>query len=120
VQTFLLFLSCFVPLTAAALPPPPLQVTANCDAPTYASDFLVCADADLLQLDTLLARLIAQRSGGPSERAAEESDHDWFRRSRMCAFEADHRECLRAAYCARIALLSGGNAPSSCDDQAGD
>jgi uncharacterized protein len=120
VRTFLFLLSCFVPLTAAAVPPPPVQVTSNCDAPIYASDFLVCTDADLMQLDTLLARLIVQRSEGPRERAAHESDHDWFRRSRMCAFEADHRECLRAAYCARIALLSGGNPPSSCGDQAGD
>jgi uncharacterized protein len=120
VRSFLFLLLCFVPLAAAAVPPPPVQVTANCDAPAYASDFLVCADAALRQLDAVLAQVIVQRIGDSSESAARESDHDWFRRSRMCAFEADHRECLRAAYCARIALLSGGNVPSSCDDQAGD
>jgi hypothetical protein len=35
----------------AAVPPPPEQVAANCDAPTYASDMLVCFDADLRVLD---------------------------------------------------------------------
>jgi uncharacterized protein len=109
-----------VPLAAAALPPPPVQVTADCDAPTYASDFLVCADVDLRQLDTVLARLIVQTNGGSRELGAQESDRDWFRRSRMCAFETDHRGCLRAAYCARVALLSAGNAPFSCSNQAGD
>ena len=116
VRTFLLLLSCFVPLTAAAVPPPPVQVTANCDAPTYASDFLVCKDADLMQLDGLLARVIGQRNEGSSELVGRESDQDWLRRSRLCAFEADHRGCLRAAYCARIALLSGGKAPPGCGD----
>ena len=119
-RTFLLLLSCFVPLAAAAVPPPPVQVTANCDAPTYASDFLVCKDVDLMQLDGLLARLIGQRNEGSSELVGRESDQDWFRRSRLCAFEADHRGCLRTAYCALIALLSGGYAPPACDDQAGD
>ncbi len=116
-STAVLLLSCFAPLTAVAVPPPSPQVTAKCDAPTYASDFLVCADADLLRLDDLLARLIAQRREGSGDLGVGESDEDWFRRSRACAFEADHHGCLLAAYCARIALLQGGSphAPAGCD-----
>ena len=62
----------------------------------------------------------AADGGRGSELVGRESDQDWFRRSRLCAFEADHRGCLRTAYCALIALLSGGYAPPACDDQAGD
>jgi len=105
VRTALLLLAFFTPPPAVAVPPPPVQVTANCDAPSYASDFLVCEDAGLRELDSLLARQIAQRNKTAAGSASHESDQDWFRLSRLCAFESDHRGCLLAAYCARITSI---------------
>lgn len=103
---FGLFFFTFVQLSAT--PPPPEQVTANCVEPTYASDMLVCEDAELRSLDGLLAGLINQGEEGAVLRDAQ-GDFDWFQRSRLCAFEADHRDCLMAAYCLRLALLNQQN-----------
>lgn len=97
----------FVLVTSAplleAVPPPPPQVRADCTEPSYASDQLVCADAELLELDRLLGSLIER--GGPVVSDAGD-DEDWFRRSRRCAFDTAHRECLMAAYCLRLAVLA--------------
>jgi uncharacterized protein len=101
------------PLPAAAVPPPPAQVTADCDAPSYASDQLVCADAELRGLDRLLAKRIAERGARENGITGNDGDLEWFRRSRRCAFEADHRDCLRTAYCLRLALVSPFGADSS-------
>jgi uncharacterized protein len=87
---------------AAAIPPPPYQTTADCAAPTYAVDMLVCGDPVLRGLDAQLARLLAT----PGACAAEtETQTDWFRRRSLCAFETDAYRCVEAAYRARIAAL---------------
>jgi len=106
-----------IALPAAAVPPPPEQVTANCVTPTYASDQLVCGDSELLALDTKLAEIIDLRIEVGVSTTACENDQDWFRRSRLCAFEIDHRDCLRSAYCARIELLKNGHdaLPPECN-----
>lgn len=93
------------PVLAAAVPPPPALLTADCDTPSYASDMLVCEDSALLTLDSLLARLITERREPADVSVGGETDEEWFRRSRMCAFQADHRGCLVEAYCARIVVL---------------
>lgn len=97
---------------AYALPPPPVQVTADCAAPTYASDMLVCEDAELRALDDRLAGLTD----------AGVDDAAWFRHSRRCAFEADQRACLTLAYCLRIALLDSGaeSLPGACATEPGE
>ena len=98
---------------AAAIPPPPGQVSANCESPTYASDQLVCNDPELAALDQLLASLVALGMSQTESGAADQSDEDWFQSSRLCAFEADHRACLLKAYCKRISLLNCGT-PAAC------
>lgn len=104
------------PLRAWAVPPPPVQVTADCAAPTYASDQLVCQDSELLELDRVLGGLIASRNATAAGSVTAESDEEWYRRSRMCAFEDDRRDCLLAAYCLRIAWLdrTGAHLPPGC------
>lgn len=97
-------------LSVGAIPPPPDQVSANCLEPTYASDSLVCGDDELRELDHLLLERISTDRGTRSAEAGFESHEDWFRRSRLCAFEAAHSDCLLAAYCWRLALLAGANA----------
>jgi uncharacterized protein len=105
VQKFIFLLTLISPALANAVPPPPAQLTADCEAPTYASDMLVCVDAGLRELDLLLAMRIGQREESVADASGNESDQDWFRRSRLCAFETDHRECLVEAYCLRLALI---------------
>lgn len=94
---------------AGAVPPPPDQSAANCLAPTYASDFLVCADPELLALDrTMVALLSASRSAPPTTALHWfEPQEVWFRRRSLCAFSRRHAACLRAAYSERIDLLTG-------------
>lgn len=99
-------------ISMAATPPPPDQVSANCIAPTYASDLLVCEDDELRELDNLLLARVNTERGAPSMEAGFESHESWFRRSRRCAFEAAHRDCLHAAYCLRLALLAGADSES--------
>jgi uncharacterized protein len=95
----------FFPALASAVPPPPVQLTADCEAPTYASDLLVCEDAGLRELDRALGLRIEEREESETGAGADEGDLDWFRRSRLCAFEPDQRECLVAAYCLRLAFF---------------
>jgi hypothetical protein len=95
------------------VPPPAMQLTADCSHPVYASDQLVCSNAELARLDGDLVRLLAENAA-PSGRWIESQDM-WFRRSRMCAFQADHAACLAAAYRERIGLLraaAGAAAPT--------
>ena len=89
------------------VPPPVAQERADCTQPTYASDMLVCASPELLALDAKMASLlpsegIGSEANGP---ALLESQSDWFKRRSMCAFQARHAECLRAAYDERISVL---------------
>lgn len=91
----------------APVPPPVEQRHADCTQPTYASDILVCASPELLALDARMASLLpsgANRSVANSPELLE-SQSGWFRRRSMCAFQARHGECLRAAYDERISVL---------------
>ena len=108
-RKIILFLSLFSAAHAMAVPPPPIQVTADCATPSYASDMLVCEDAGLRELDKSLAMRIAQRENTVAGPTGNDSDQDWFRRSRLCAFESEHRECLVTAYCLRLALIDRGD-----------
>jgi uncharacterized protein len=91
----------------AAVPPPVDQQTADCAASTYASDVLVCGDAELRHSDGRLAGLVATAAqAGVADRGALlESATDWFRRRSLCAFSTEHRRCLAAAYRERTAVL---------------
>jgi uncharacterized protein len=111
-----------------ATPPPPAQVAADCDAPTYASDLLVCRDAALRALDRRLRDAWdgAQPHLQTASTGLVEGQDAWFRRRSLCAFSARHAACLRAAYAERIAVLqalrsvaagpSGAAARVACPD----
>lgn len=88
----------------AAAPPPMPQQSANCDRPTYASDQLVCVDAQLRAMDDQYRSLLGQQ-GVLASAAVWEEDLLWFRRRSRCAFEAEHRACLVQAYSDRIATV---------------
>jgi hypothetical protein len=90
-------------LLQGGVPPPVAQLTADCVHPVYASDQLVCSDADLARLDYDMVRLLA--ADEPPTGPWIEAQETWFRRSRMCAFQAGHAACLAAAYRERIGLL---------------
>jgi uncharacterized protein len=94
---------------SASIAPPTEQMTADCAAPTYATDMLVCEDPDLSALDEEVARLWTERAAGSGgDAAAVEAQASWFRERSLCAFEADHRGCALAAYQARLAELRAG------------
>jgi uncharacterized protein len=106
-RSHVLPLALFIAGPVAATPPPPDQIAANCEAPTYTSDMLVCADPGLLALDRRMrddwagvdvARVI-------SPRALVEAQAVWFKRRSLCAFVEMHADCLKAAYAERIAVL---------------
>lgn len=86
-----------------AVPPPLPQRTADCARPVYASDQLVCTDPDLRRVDAELALSLA-RGGERTGRWIEDGEA-WFRRSRLCAMRADHRQCLTDAYQERRLVL---------------
>jgi uncharacterized protein YecT (DUF1311 family) len=96
-----------VPWPAQAVPPPPSQVAANCEAPTYASDMLVCGDASLRALDRQLLAAYAAASARLAATDSEwiEPQEDWFKRRSRCAFSERHEDCLRAAYTERLEVL---------------
>jgi len=50
-------------------PPPPEQSVANCTNSTYASDFFVCADPELLGLDRQVRDVLAGLSFAGARRA---------------------------------------------------
>ncbi|MFN9634319.1 MAG: hypothetical protein ACK54U_00300 [Sphingomonadales bacterium] len=85
---------------SAAVPPPVEQTSADYARPTYASAMLVCEDSELKARDAELAAFV---SSAPLAGAAlMESDAEWFKRRSRCAFAADHRACLAAAYAGRL------------------
>jgi hypothetical protein len=86
------------------VPPPLEQVQAECTRPQYASDTLVCGDAELRAADAEVARL-ARTPPVLAADAIWEDQASWLRRRSLCAFEADHRGCLIAAYADRHAVL---------------
>lgn len=93
-------------LQQSAIPPPVEQFTANCAAPVYASDRLICADSELLDAELRIAEL--WRSAQPVWLPGPwlEQQNAWFRRRALCAFKKRHRECLAGASTERIAVLS--------------
>lgn len=96
---------------AAPVPPPIAQIRADCARPQYASDTLVCGDSGLVALDAEVAGLAAT---APALAAAAiwEDQAAWFRRRSLCAFNADHRDCLIAAYTDRRSVLIAATAPA--------
>lgn len=91
----------------AAVPPPPEQIAANCEAPTYASDMLVCADPFLRALDAGMSEAwdAVDFASIVAPGAWVEAQDAWFRRRSLCAFYQRHADCLQAAYVERIAVL---------------
>lgn len=89
-----------------ALVPPPLeQVQADCARPQYASDTLVCGDAELRAADAQVAALASTLPPLAAD-AIWEDQAGWLRRRSLCAFKTDHRACLVAAYADRRAVLT--------------
>lgn len=92
----------------AAVPPPPEQVAADCEAPTYASDMLLCADANLRAFDARIREAWAavDFASVVAPGAWVEAQDAWFRRRSLCAFSERHTDCLKGgAYVERIAVL---------------
>jgi uncharacterized protein len=91
---------------AQSVPPPVAQVSADCTAPVYATDLLVCSDPALRALDAQMLRLWVMAEGrhrlDDAERAAQA---EWFHNRSLCAFEADHHACAVAAYQSQISAL---------------
>ncbi len=90
----------------SAVAPPTDQMMADCVAPTYATDMLVCNDQELRALDAELARLwehAASVSDGDAAAGVEQAA--WFRERSRCAFMEDHRGCVVSAYRSRIVAL---------------
>lgn len=104
---------------AAAVPPPVEQTTAQCGAPVYASDHLVCGDPELLALDARLASVLASAPPAVADGWVE-GHAEWFRRRSRCAFLEAHRQCLSEAYTDRLELLGYlvppkvAGSPASC------
>jgi uncharacterized protein len=89
------------------IPPPAEQVSADCTAPTYASDQLVCSDPELRALDWKMATLVRQIGTDAIDAAAPgiENQYDWLRQRSLCAMKPEHRGCLLQAYRLRIEAL---------------
>lgn len=89
------------------IPPPLAQESADCMRPVYATDQLVCLDAQLRRLDAdIVARATRVReiSAWPGSSLFEDQQA-WFKRRSLCAFQKDHRACVAAAYRSRITEL---------------
>ncbi len=95
----------------AAVPPPPDQTGANCAQPEYATDQLVCANADLLRLDRAMQHLLSVTPIADDANWIE-PQFAWLRRRSLCAFEAAHFACALHAYTQRIAVLAVMAAPA--------
>jgi len=87
----------------APVPPPAEQQTADCTAPVFATDQLVCSDPDLRALDTQLAEALARATEPVSKWI--EPQGQWFLRRSRCAFSEDHAGCAEAAYRERLSLF---------------
>ena len=87
------------------VPPPFEQLQADCTRPQYASDTLVCGDAELRAADAQVAALASALPTLAAD-AIWEDQASWLRRRSLCAFKTDHRGCLIAAYADRRAVLA--------------
>lgn len=108
-------------LQTAPVPPPAEQQTADCSAPVFATDQLVCGDGTLRALDSELARALA--AGALPNSPWFERQSKWFLRRSHCAFAEDHNACAKAAYRERLALLGDLDPKTKvlaarCDDAA--
>lgn len=90
----------------SAVPPPVEQFTADCAAPVYASERLICSDPELLGTEAQIADLwhAAQPDWSPGPWL--EPQEAWFRRRALCAFQTEHRACLLGANAERVRVLS--------------
>jgi len=93
------------------VPPPVEQFAANCTAPVYASDLLVCKDSALRELDSSLAKRLAAVNV-PAPTVFFEDNGQWFKRRSLCAFENNHRTCLQQAYSDRLRILDALSIPA--------
>lgn len=100
--------------SAGAVPPPPEQFAADCLAPTYASDVVVCGEEALLAMDRELRQLYeplhealeaTSAAAMLDTHALVETQDAWFRRRSLCAFSERQADCLRAAYEERLRVL---------------
>lgn len=108
------------PQPAAATPPPVAQVHAECAAPSYASDQLVCASPGLLAADGAMVAAL-ERAGAAALAPASpqiEPQEAWLRRRSLCAMRQDHAACLAGAYADRTAVL-GALSGRTARDAAG-
>ena len=92
-------------LQQSAVPPPVEQVTANCTAPVYASEHLICSDPELLEQEGRIAGLWRASQETWSPNPWLEQQDLWFRRRALCAFRTDHRACLSGANAERLSVL---------------
>ena len=94
-------------MIAQAIPPPPEQIAADCAAPTYAIDHLVCADAELKDMDRVMRERLATLDPSFVRNPPPfiEDQISWFRRRSLCAFTPDGRACTQDAYAERLAVL---------------
>jgi hypothetical protein len=99
-----LLLGAGLPARGQPVPPPIPQQGADCSRPQYASDMLICGDAELRAVDAEVTWLaVTPVTLAPA--AIWEDQASWMRRRSMCAFEDDHRGCLVAVYADRKAVL---------------
>ncbi|RJF85651.1 hypothetical protein D3876_17265 [Sphingomonas cavernae] len=91
----------------AAVPPPQEQLQANCAAPAYATDMLVCDDYDLRARDAEMGAMLTQLDATPVTGLPPliEPQAEWFKRRSRCAFKENHRQCTADAYEERTILL---------------
>lgn len=97
---------------ASAVPPPMMQEGADCMRPVYATDQLVCSDPALAKRDRRMVELLEKLPADRRQGRWIENQWAWFRRSRLCAFQAAQAACVAAAYDERIAVLSALLAPT--------
>ncbi|WP_225205721.1 lysozyme inhibitor LprI family protein [Novosphingobium huizhouense] len=105
------------PPPQSAVPPPVAQTHAECAAPTYASDQLVCSDPGLREADAAMVAVLA-RAGTQALVPASpgiEPQEAWLRRRSLCAMRSDHAACLRAAYADRTAVLAALAGPGATE-----
>ena len=102
-------------VSTQAVPPPLEQVVANCAAPVYATDQLVCGDAGLAQLDDAMGDLLGRWRPAPIDGLApwRETQAEWFKRRSLCAFKTTHRQCVFDAYTERMEVLRALTAPAA-------
>lgn len=91
----------------APVPPPVEQVAANCEKPSYATDVLVCSNAELRALDARMrqAYLAVAQNLDAVKSPYFEAQPLWLRRRSMCAFQEQHTACVKAAYAERLSIL---------------